>query len=167
MRGVGGVTQALGSVTLKLEWGEAGWCPEFYVLEEGQGPNMPILGLSFLERTGAIVDLRREKLSLLWATQDMQIPLCPPEREGHSVTIPARHQCNVMLPVTEEGTVIIESQVLGPGIFVARTISKVHKGKAMARLMNTTQEEVTLCNVVLDSEPFDDNTAKETQGDSV
>ena len=160
MRGVGGLTQAIGRITLRLDWQEANWCQDFYVLTKAEGPSMPILGLTFLERTGAIVNLRTGELSLLWGAEEVHVPLFPPLREGSSMTIPARSQYHAMMPVTAQGTVMVIPQLLGPGVFVARTASKVNGGKTMTRILNTTQEDVTLHDVVMNTEPFEEGTAK-------
>jgi hypothetical protein len=105
--------------------------------------------------------LVRKKLMSLRGAE----PGAPSDRRVNKLTLPARTELTVRVPVyagprVQEG--ILERAALMPGVYMAESLVKVDNGCVITSIINTTEEEVELLDpVVVKLEELDDRDTSE------
>lgn len=154
--GIGGKTRTEGTIDITLELGAQSWVQTFHVLPHGSGaPDTPIIGLSFLEPLGAIVNLTKGTLSLTVNGQDVHIPF---EKDSRGVTlrVPRRCQYKCEVPTSELTERVVLPTMLAPQVLLARSVVTPKNGMVTVLIANATDQDVEINDFVLDTEPLSD-----------
>lgn len=152
--GIGGKTRTVGTIELQLELSNHIWVQTFHVLPSGsEAPETPILGLSFLDELGALVNLEKRTLSLKVYGKQVHIPFDKDSR-GVTLRVPRRCQfkCEVSIPDTTDRVVL--PATLAPQVLLARAVVTPKDGKATILIVNASNREVVLHDFVPDTEPL-------------
>lgn len=165
VKGIGGSEYSLGVTFQDIMLPDVTIRQKFHVLpNKCQMPNGRILGMDFIDATGAIIDVpRRElrvsvggghKLSLRREPQGANsINICEVISKAN-VTVPARTQVRCKIPIaTKEREVIVLPQELPDGIFMAGSWSVVKDGTVDVSLVNTSENDAHITEMFIDTRP--------------
>ena len=118
------------------------------ILVPNLGPAI-LLGMDFLKKTDALIDIKTMTLKLK-GHRTMAVTCMPlkKSRMFDSLALPAYHATTVMLRAPagsrEEDEIWVEAQTVQPGVYLARTVSKVKKGRVIGQMTNTTEKAVVI-----------------------
>ena len=140
----------LGSVRVPVKMGRRSTLTQFYVIEKLSQD--VILGVPFLQSTGAVVDFNHKRVSLY--NRDVNVPLVTSIDHAKAVRVikrirvPANHEVilPVRLPQLPNTLAITENlpNTVGKGIKVASVLVDCNKSTSLCRIANPTNRPVLL-----------------------
>lgn len=141
INGVGGSLKSEGFVYLTLEWEGFNFSHKFYVFRNLPCKAIGILGQDFLKINKGVIDYNTDVLSLRVGRNKVSLPM---HYYNHNLTIGPRCEVIKYLPTHVNYDCVIYPKEIRQGIFLASVIARPRNGKIPIRLLNTTDEEVTL-----------------------
>lgn len=137
----------LGSVTAPIHIGDVTFSHVFHVVRTATYP--VIIGWDFLIEHNVTVNISLTRLELHNTTVPFSSPhsLIPVQNSAVTiaqVTIPPLSEVVVPISVKDKGVANLFIDTLGLTLGVARTLTTVQKGRAIVRVVNPTNEQVSL-----------------------
>lgn len=138
--GISGTLQALGLLPLSYHFEnvDVSFIHKFYVLPASCDLQADgIIGSDFLKAFDAVLNYKDASLTLLVSGNYITIPLHTKPKVSN-VIIPPRCEQLVHVPTAETTDLVIQSQVLSDGVFVARILVRPVAGYFSCFVVNTT-----------------------------
>lgn len=143
IQGVSGKLNSEGYILLNLMNKSFTFPFKFYVFKGMSCSSNGILGNNFLEKYNAILNYQQNSLQLFMKDKVVCLPI---QNCNHCYTqqIPARCECIKFIPTNLSGDCVTLAKEIQEGVFIAGLISKCENGRIPVRVLNTTDEDVTI-----------------------
>lgn len=142
--GLGGKVQSIGYVYLHLYSKNQMLKHKFYVFQSLPCKTSGIIGNDFLNKYKSILNFGNNTLLLWNNNMEISLPLYFPNT---SINIPARCESVHMLHTYETEESVICTSRLSEGVFIASALVKPINGMFPIRIINTTENDLTLDNI--------------------
>lgn len=159
VNGIGGKIQSSGYTLLDLYGPKSGKIQiKFHIFKDLPIVVDGILGLDFMCRYGANIDLHKNLLTLQLDDQVYISPIYDKPDYSNSLLIPARSESihYVYLTTDVETDCFVSAREVEKDVFLAGTIVRPKNKKVPIKILNTRDTEVKLDNFILDVELLND-----------
>lgn len=161
MEGIGGELSTLGTIDIQLVFNNVPVVQTFHVIpKKFRTPHDGILGNPVLMKWGAVISYPKQALILANNGDRIEIPFVNSSSKGIHLLVPARTELKCKLPVSGSGEVVTIPMEVGEGIFLARAVTEAENGKATVLVVNTTEKDVRIPDLTVDTQPMSEFTIK-------
>lgn len=146
INGLGGTVQTIGYVYIPMSLKGQMIEHKFFVFQSLPILSNGILGRDFLNRFGAVLDFEKNILSLNISNKKIILPITD-NYNLNILEIPPRCESIHFIQTEVEIDCVIGSKELQEGVYLASSIASPANGKIPIKILNTTENTVTLSNI--------------------
>lgn len=146
INGIGGKVQAIGYAYLQLQSHNHFFNHKFYLFETLPCKAHGIIGQDFLNKHNAVIDFKNNSLDL-WTSTSTKYTLPFARENGNIYEISARCEQIHYIRTDLSEQCVICSKELEEGVFLANSLATPCNGLIPVRILNTTDNTVTLKNI--------------------
>lgn len=144
INGVCGELCSIGFVDLTLSYKDVEFVHRFHVFRELCCKSDGILGLDFLKKYYAKLDLELDILTLLNNNTEISLPLQPSVRGGKFINLLPRCESLHFISTSLKDECVVLPKQLCEGVFMAGCIAKPKNGRIPIKILNIREEPIGL-----------------------